>query len=121
MKTNDKLIEKLKELILHQKKLIYQLDKQPNAIGQEWRERVEGIEIEIKEITTELAVLESEQTEEGDGKEDLKEPFTNDLEFPCDVYIKGDFIFSFGFSKKYTDKEQHLMANNFVKKLNLLQ
>jgi len=46
--------EKAKELIVYQKKLIYQLDKQPNSIGREWRERVEGLELEIKEIGEEL-------------------------------------------------------------------
>ena len=61
MTKEQQVIEKQKELILHQKKLIYQLDKQPNAIGQEWRERVEGLEIEIKEIQSELSALESSQ------------------------------------------------------------
>jgi hypothetical protein len=61
MTKEQQIIEKQKELILHQKKLIYQLDKQPNAIGLEWRERVEGLEIEIKETQSELSALESSQ------------------------------------------------------------
>jgi hypothetical protein len=40
-----------------QKELIYQLSKQPNAIGREWRERVERLE-------SELSALEAEKEEE---------------------------------------------------------
>jgi hypothetical protein len=42
------------QIIAKQKELIYQLSKQPNAIGKEWRERVERLE-------SELAALEAKR------------------------------------------------------------
>ena len=63
----NKLIAKLEELIHHQKKFIYQLDRQPNSIGREWRERVEGIEKEVVLLISEIAALKAEMGK-GDGK-----------------------------------------------------
>jgi hypothetical protein len=40
-------------IIQKQKKLIYQLSKQPNSIGREWRERVEKLESELRELESE--------------------------------------------------------------------
>lgn len=57
------MIRKQEELIAYQKKLIYQLDRQPNSIGKEWRNIVEGYEIEIKEISSDLSLLQSAKEE----------------------------------------------------------
>lgn len=38
------------KIIAKQKELIYQLSKQPNAIGKEWRVRVEKLELELTEL-----------------------------------------------------------------------
>ena len=65
--------EKLQEeLIFNQKKLIYQLDKQPNSIGREWREKVEGIEEEIKILTSQLAELKEEEQQPEQSAEEIK-------------------------------------------------
>lgn len=68
----DKIIAKQEELLIYQKKLIYELDKQPNSIGREWRERVEGLEIEIKELSSELSALKAEAEKEV-SDEDIRE------------------------------------------------
>jgi len=55
------------QIIAKQKELIYQLSKQPNAIGKEWRERVERLESELAALEAkhdELSQVEQQTREE---------------------------------------------------------
>ena len=61
MKDYKAISEKALELIEYQNKLIYQFNKQPNSIGREWRERVEGLEVIIDTFTKQLSELQSKK------------------------------------------------------------
>ena len=49
----------VKSIIEKQKELIYQLSKQPNAIGKEWRERVERLESELAALTSKQELIKT--------------------------------------------------------------
>jgi len=58
-----------------QAELIYQLSKQPNAIGKEWRERVEKLETEIAELEKQV------EEQESISDEDLSDAFQAGRDF----------------------------------------
>ena len=93
MKDYKAISEKAFELIEYQKKIIYQLNKQPNSIGREWRERVEGLEVIIDTFTKQLSELKVlEQSE---------------------VNINSETIHDINFIKWYSGMEEQKIRNAF--------
>ena len=84
MNTQEKIIEKQKELIAEHRRLIYDLNKQPNSIGEEWRTRVEAIEWKITDIESELASLSTDESKgehyEQNQYHDIEEFYKDDVE-----------------------------------------